>query len=236
MFESALKKLGVQLYDVLQEDVLAQFLKRLSFGAIEELYAAIGYGGITSIRAANRARDELLRLNRLKADKPAEPQPVKTRKPKRSESGVIVEGIDNCLVKFSRCCTPVPGDDIIGFVTKGYGVSVHRSDCTNVQALEKANDQRRWIDVYWAEQADEKYETDIVLTAKDRAQLVVDIMTALTTMKIPVTSINARRYKNGTDAINISVEVKDLDQLKAVTRKLNHIQGVEQVTRKSFDG
>lgn len=236
MFESALKKLGVQLYDVLQEDVLAQFLKRLSFGAIEELYAAIGYGGITSIRAANRARDELLRLNRLKADKHAEPQPVKTRKPKRSESGVIVEGIDNCLVKFSRCCTPVPGDDIIGFVTKGYGVSVHRSDCTNVQALEKANDQRRWIDVYWAEQADEKYETDIVLTAKDRAQLVVDIMTALTTMKIPVTSINARRYKNGTDAINISVEVKDLDQLKAVTRKLNHIQGVEQVTRKSFDG
>ena len=235
MFESALKKLGVQLADVLQEDVLSQYLKRMSFGSIEELYAAIGYGGITSMRAANRARDELLRLNRLKTDKPAEQQSVKARKPKRSESGVIVEGVDNCLVKFSRCCTPVPGDEIIGFVTKGYGVSIHRTDCTNVQSLERSNDQRRWINVYWADQVDERYETDIVLTAKDRAQLVVDIMTALTAMKIPVTSINARRYKNGNDAINISIEVKDLNQLKAVTRKLHLIQGVEQVTRKSFD-
>lgn len=187
------------------------------------------------MRAANRARDELLRLNRLKTDKPAEQQSVKARKPKRSESGVIVEGVDNCLVKFSRCCTPVPGDEIIGFVTKGYGVSIHRTDCTNVQSLERSNDQRRWINVYWADQVDERYETDIVLTAKDRAQLVVDIMTALTAMKIPVTSINARRYKNGNDAINISIEVKDLNQLKAVTRKLHLIQGVEQVTRKSFD-
>lgn len=235
MFESALKKLGVQLADVLQEDVLSQYLKRMSFGSIEELYAAIGYGGITSMRAANRARDELLRLNRLKTDKPAEQQSVKARKPKRSESGVIVEGVDNCLVKFSRCCTPVPGDEIIGFVTKGYGVSIHRTDCTNVQSLERSNDQRRWINVYWADQVDERYETDIVLTAKDRAQLVVDIMTALTAMKIPVTSINARRYKNGNDAINISIEVKDLNQLKAVTRKLHLIQGIEQVTRKSFD-
>ncbi|MGI6577264.1 MAG: RelA/SpoT family protein [Eubacteriales bacterium] len=236
MFESALKKLGVQLSDVIQDDVLSQYLKRLSFGSLEELYAAIGYGGITSLRAANRARDELLRLNRLKIEKPTELQSVKTRKPKRTESGVIVEGVDNCLVKFSRCCTPVPGDNIIGFVTKGYGVSIHRTDCTNVQALEKANDQRRWINVYWAEEANERYETNILLTAKDRAQLVVDIMTTLTTMKIPVTGLNARRFKDGNDAISISIEVKDLDQLKAVTRKLHHIQGVEQVTRKSFEG
>jgi len=235
MFESHLKKLGVQLADVLQEDVLQQYLKRMSFGSIDELYAAIGYGGITALRAANRARDELIRLNKLKTDKPAEP-PVKPKKPKRTESGVIVEGVENCLVKFSRCCTPIPGDDIIGFVTKGYGVSIHRKDCSNVQALNKAYDEGRWITVYWAEETNDKYETSIEISAKDRPDLVVDIMTALSSMKVSVSALNARRFVDGYDAISIAMDIKDLNQLKLVATKLNHLSGVVQVTRKSFDG
>lgn len=236
MFESHLKKIGVQLADILQEDVLQQYLKRMSFGTIDELYAAIGYGGITALRAANRARDELIRLNKLKTDNKLAEQPAKPKRPKRTESGVIVEGIENCLVKFSRCCTPIPGDDIIGFVTKGYGVSIHRKDCSNVLALGKTHDEGRWIKVYWAEETNDKYETSIEISAKDRPDLVVDIMTALSSMKVPVSAINARRFNDGYDAISIAMDIKDLDELKLVATKLNHLSGVVQVTRKSFDG
>lgn len=236
MFETALKKLGVQLSDVLQEEVLPHYLKRMSFGAIEELYAAIGYGGVTALRAANRARDELIRLNKLKGEKELVLQPTAPKRPRRTESGVIVEGIDNCLVKFAKCCSPVPGDNIIGFVTRGYGVSVHRTDCNNVRALEKTNDKRRWINVYWTEETNEKYETSLVLTALDREDLVVDIMTALSTVKVPVSGLSARRFSNGYDAINISIEVKSVEQLSDITKRLKNIRGVEQITRKSYDG
>jgi GTP pyrophosphokinase len=237
-FEAHLKKLGVPAADLMQEDVLPQFLKRVAFGSLDELYAAIGYGGITALRAANRARDELIRLNKLKGDRVAAEttQPAKPKKPKRTESGVIVEGVENCLVKFSRCCTPVPGDDIIGFVTKGYGVSIHRKDCANVEALGKAYDEGRWITVYWADETNDKYETSIEIAAKDRPDLVVDIMTLLSSLKITVSSLNARRFVDGYDAISIAMEVKDLNQLKTVSTKLNHLQNVVQVTRKSFEG
>jgi guanosine-3',5'-bis(diphosphate) 3'-pyrophosphohydrolase len=235
MFESHMKKLGIQVADVLQEDVQQQYLKRMGFGFMDDLYAAIGYGGITAIRAANRARDELIRLNRLKTEKQQDQQQAKPKRPKRTESGVIVEGVENCLVKFSRCCTPIPGDDIIGFVTKGYGVSIHRKDCPNVRALDKTHDKGRWIKVYWAEETNDRYETSIEISAKDRPDLVVDIMTALSSMKVPVSALNARRYVDGYDSISVAIDIKDLDQLKLVAAKLNHLSGVVQVTRKGFD-
>ena len=158
-----------------------------------------------------------------------------SRKGPKVESGVIIEGVENCLVKFSRCCTPIPGDDIIGFVTKGYGVSIHRKDCPNVRALDKTHDKGRWIKVYWAEETNDRYETSIEISAKDRPDLVVDIMTALSSMKVPVSALNARRYVDGYDSISVAIDIKDLDQLKLVAAKLNHLSGVVQVTRKGFD-
>lgn len=235
-FESHLKKLNISLADAMQEDVSSQYLKRMSFGNMDELYAAIGYGGITALRAANRAKDEMVRLNKISTNKDlSELIQAKPKKPRRSESGVIVEGVENCLIKFSRCCAPIPGDDIIGFVTKGFGVSVHRKDCVNVESLGKAHDEGRWIKVYWADETKDRYETGIEISAKDRSDLIVDIMTALSTMKIPVGSINARRFNDGYDAISIALDIRDLDQLKMVMTKINHIQGVVQVARKSID-
>ena len=146
-FESELKHLGLTVAQITAPDVLPSILKRVSFQTLDEMYAAIGYGGLTSQKAANRVRDELLHINRAAAmAKAAEEaaakaalaakaaqeakQPNMPRKVK-SEKGIVVEGLSNCLVKFSKCCAPVPGDEIVGFITRGYGVSVHRKDCPN---------------------------------------------------------------------------------------------------------
>lgn len=234
-FEAHLKKLGIQPAELMQEDVLPQYLKKMAFGSIDELFAAIGYGGITALRAANRARDELIRLNKINAKNGLESVPAKPKKPNRSESGVIVEGIENCLIKFSRCCSPIPGDEIVGFVTKGFGVSVHRKDCANVTSLGRAHDEGRWLHVFWADETKEKYETGIEISAKDRPDLVVDIMAALSALKIPIGAINARRFNDGYDAINMVLDVKDVDQLRVAMTKINHLHGVVQVTRKSIE-
>ena len=235
-FEEQLQKLNISP-SVLSGDVLEPVLRRVSFGSLEEMYAAIGYGGLTAMRAANRVRDELARQGKL-GDKTAPPIPAAEpkKRPRRTESGVVVEGVENCMVKFSRCCTPVPGDEIVGFVTRGYGVSVHRRDCQNVAALMGEHERGRWINVYWAEEPGEHFTTGLELSARDRNNLVVDVMNVLSVQHVVVTSMNARRLEDGFSAINLAIEVKDLAMLKLVMGKLNNIQGIIQVTRKSFDG
>lgn len=245
-FEEQLKKMGVDAA-LLTEDVLPQVLKRVSFGTLDELYAAIGYGGITAMRAANRVKDELKRMGKL-GEKPQQPTAIPivdavetpalpNKKPaKRTESGVVVEGVDNCLVKFSRCCTPVPGDDIIGFVTRGYGVSVHRKDCQNVKALASSNEQGRWINVSWAEEPKDRYVTGLEISARDRQNLVVDVMTALTSLKVTVMSVSAKILNDGYDAVSLVVEIADLQELKTIVANLSKIQGVVNVTRKGYEG
>jgi len=141
-FEAELKHCGISMKDVLSPEMLPVLLKRVSYGSLDDMYAAIGYGGFTAQKAVSRIQGELNRVAKLHqaekaAEELAEAKPAEPAKqpsaPKRvkSEQGIIVEGLDNCLVKFSKCCTPVPGDDIIGFITRGYGVSVHRCDCPN---------------------------------------------------------------------------------------------------------
>ena len=239
-FEEHMKRLEIDL-SLLSDNVLPQILKRMSFNSLDEMYAAIGYGGITVMRAVNRVRDELTRMGKL-GDKPAEQPAAGTpdtpalpnkKVTKRSENGVVVEGVDNCLVKFARCCTPVPGDDIIGFVTRGYGVSVHRKDCRNAESLSR--EAGRMVKVYWEQMPDERYVTGLELSARDRANLLVDVMTALTSLKVTVVSINARVLGDGYDAVNLVVQIADTNELKTIMTKLGNIQGVVQVTRKGYE-
>ena len=233
-FEEHIKKLGIHMSDI-TDDVLPSILKRVSFSSLDEMYAAIGYGGLTSIRAANRVRDELVRLGKIVEGKPQPPEPKMVKVPKRTESGVVVEGIANCLVKLSRCCSPVPGDKIVGFVTRGYGVSVHCADCQNVVALEKAHDSARWVNVFWAEKPKEHYVAGIEIIARERPNLVVEIMNILSAMHIGTSALNARRQGDGHDAVNITVEVKHIDELRMLIGKLDAISGVEAVSRKGYD-
>ena len=152
--------------------------------------------------------------------------------PRHSQSGIVVEGLDNCLVKFAKCCTPVPGDPVVGFITRGFGVSVHRSDCPNAHPdPKKPEEAGRWVKVDWVEGDLPGYTTSLEISAKDRDDLTLDVAMALSTAKVKVSALSARSMPDGHAAINIVVEVKDKAELEGVIHRLNNIQGVYLVAR-----
>ena len=251
-FESELKHSKLSLAAITTEDVLPHVLHKVRFNSLDEMYASIGYGGTTAAKAVSKIRDEMLRLGRLKAEKAAAagksledsvivpgsaqaaPAPGPSGKPRHSDSGIIVEGLGNCMVKFAKCCTPVPGDPVIGFITRGYGVSVHRKDCPNVALSQsKPEEADRWINIAWAEDSLPTYKTALELSAKDRSGLTLDLAMALSSAQVKVSSLSARSLPDGHAAVNLVVEVKDLKELNGVINKLNNIQGVYYVARSS---
>ncbi len=232
-FESELKHVGVPLSAVAGTELEAALLKKLPYSTIDDMYAAIGYGGFTAQKAVNRIHEEIMRLKRAQqAEKDAAAAEngdgEKARAPRRSKSeqGIVVEGLSNCLVKFSKCCTPVPGDKIVGFITRGYGVSVHRADCPNASPERRSEDAGRWIKVSWGEDVREAYSTSLDVYAKDRLNLVLDISAALSTTQIRVQGLNASVLPDGSALVKLSVFVSDSEQLSALMRKLNQISGV----------
>ena len=245
MFESELKRAGIQLAAITGEEVLPHLLKKVGSGTLDDLYAAIGYGGMTAQKAVNRIKDELLRLTRDKNEKAAaerlaaqaaSPQLSAPAKlipgAKRSESGIIVEGLDNCLVKFSKCCTPVPGDPVVGFITRGFGVSVHRQDCPNAHPDKRKPDEAgRWVKVSWGESEQTTYQTSLEISAKDRDALALDVTMALTAAKVRVSSFSARSLPDGYALVSIVLEVRDKNELTGLINKLGQISGVLQVNR-----
>ena len=153
---------------------------------------------------------------------------------KHSTSGVIVSGMTECMVKFAKCCTPVPGDEIVGFITRGYGVSVHRADCPNARnGRSRPEERARWIDVSWDAGSLNTYKTAIELIAKDRNGLAVDAATVLAGAKINTLSFNANSLPDGYAKINLVVEVKAQGEVTSLMNKLNQISGVYQVSRVS---
>lgn len=241
-FEAELKHCNISVKDVLDPENLPGLLKRVSFGSLDEMYAAIGYGGFTAQKAVSRMQGELNRILKLhQQDKAAvvpiegKPDEFRPAVPKRakSEQGIIVEGLNNCLVKFSKCCTPVPGDDIVGFITRGYGVSVHRADCPNASPERRsAPDQKgRWIKVSWGTDTNEKYPTSLELVCKDRNNLLLDISAALSSTNTWVSGIQSRSTEDEFAIFHLEISVRDEEQLKTVMNRLNQISGVLKVTR-----
>ena len=241
-FESELRHAGLTLSQVTPPDVLPSILKRVGFQSLDEMYAAIGYGGCTALKAVNRIRDELLQISRVAAaekaaQEAAAAKDVQEGKPpapqkSKSEKGLIVEGLSNCLVKFSKCCTPVPGDAIVGFITRGYGVSVHRKDCPNADPERRTPaDQGRWIKVTWSDDVYESYPTSLEVVCKDRDGLLVDISTAISAGKVSVTSLNSHTTTDGFAIFHLTISVTDASQLDHVMRKLHQISGVMKVSR-----
>ena len=240
-FESELKRTGVSLKELLADENVPNVLKKLSFNSVDDMYAAIGYGGVTALKVIGRLREDIQRiLHQHQADRQAEvpvagqPEVMRPAVPQRSkgEHGIIVEGLSNCLVKFSKCCSPVPGDNIVGFITRGYGVSVHRADCPNVlRSRDNPAEAGRWIRVSWADKTSETYHTMLQIVAKDRISLIVDVSTVLSATKTRVLSLNARSTPDGFGLLDLGIEVSDRDQLKTVMNRLEQIQGVMKVTR-----
>ena len=247
MFESELKRTGIPLATVTSEEMLPVLLKKVGAATLDDLYASIGYGGMTAQKAVNRIREEVLRLTRDKnKEAAAERLAAQSSSPqlsapaklipgaRRSESGIIVEGLDNCLVKFAKCCTPVPGDPVVGFITRGFGVSVHRADCPNADpARRKPEEAGRWVRVAWGESEQTAYETSLEISAKDRDGLALDVTMALTAAKVKVHNFSARSLPDGYAMVYVLLEVRDRNELTALINKLGQISGVYQVKRAS---
>ena len=241
-FESELTRTGVTLKELTNEENLPGVLKKLAYNTLDDMYAAIGYGGVTSLKLIGRLREEIQKiLKQHQADRQAE-VPVEAGKPEATrpavptraggEQGIVVEGLDNCLVKFSKCCTPVPGDEIVGCITRGYGVSVHRRDCPNAAPERRRPEEAgRWIKVSWGTNTRESYRTALQVVAKDRLSLIMDVSTALAAIKTRVSSLNARSTPDGFTLITMDVDVSDREQLRGVIRRLEQISGVMRVTR-----
>ena len=240
-FEAELKHCGIAMKDVMDPELLTNVLRRTSYGTLEELYAAIGYGGFTAQKAVSRIQGELGRIaaKHHQEEKAAELLEEKSEAPKptqrkvRSEQGIIVEGLDNCLVKFSKCCTPVPGDEIVGFITRGYGVSVHRSDCPNASEERRKlpGQEGRWIRVSWGSDTLDSYPTSLELVCKDRNNLILDISTVLSTTNTRVSAIQSRTGADQFANIHLEISIRDQQQLRDVMNRLHQISGVLEVTR-----
>jgi len=247
-FEAELKHAGLTLAAITASpDVLDSLLKRMRFGALDELYAAIGYGGMSAQKAAGRIKEELTRLGRLERQKeeletlqsssreaifPASSKAAPIPKPRHRESGIIVEGLDNCMVKFAKCCTPVPGDPVVGFITRGYGVSIHRQDCPNAHpARRKPEEEGRWVNVTWASTGAAVYHTCLDISAKDRDGLALDIAMVLSAQKVKVNNLSARSQPDGYAVVLLELSVKDNGELSSVINKLSQIPGVFLIRR-----
>ena len=236
MFEAEAKRHGLAMSDVTDPEVLPHILKRMAVTELDDVFASIGYGGMTASHAVGRIRDEIIRRRTPVRKTELEKIQEKAERRQNQENlhrgkavhGVLVEGLDNCLIKFSRCCTPVPGDPIVGFITRGLGVSIHRSDCMNYKRDE---DTGRWIEVSWAPQITETYTAELRLISDERSGFVMDIATILNSLNAKVRTLNARDTGHGTSTATVILDVKDLEELQTIIGKLQTIRGLREITR-----
>ncbi len=232
MIDKELKRIGVSQSDFIKPEWANLLMKRYGFRSFDDLYAAVGYGGITVNKVMSRLKEEYRLAHKDDADALIPQTGVKKRS--SSSNGIIVEGIDNCLVRLSRCCNPVPGDEIVGYVTRGRGVSVHRADCPNIRAEKKKEDApERLINVFWESQYSGKsaYLTELQISAYDRRGLLAEITALLYDMKILIASVHTRTNKEQIATLNIAIEVNSKEQLDMVVKKLSRLGGVFEVIR-----
>lgn len=213
------------------KEFLSDIARRQHLESVEELYAAVGYGGVVLARILPNIKENYNRLSKQNRVVITTTQ-VSPRRSSKASEGVVVEGIDNCLIKFSKCCAPLPGDDIIGFITRGHGVSIHKRDCINVpKNIEEVAEPARWITSYWADNRPTTFLASIQLSAIDREGLILDISQTLVNMRVSLHSINARPTKNGNSATLITVSTEGVEHLKNIISRLEKIHGVFSVER-----
>ena len=231
LLEKDFKKMGVPMSFLDGDKTLKSFLKKYTFNSLNDFYASLGYGGATAHKLVTRLKDEYKKT--VSATNVPAPFEFVTRKlGGTNTSGVVVAGLDNCLIRFSKCCNPVPGDDIVGYVTRGRGVAVHRTDCINIMNTSEADEMERFIQVNWIETAEINYQALVSVTAADREALLADITMAIKDLHLPVRGLNARTAKDELAIIDITLEIKGVDQLAEAIRKLQNVDGVIAVVRR----
>lgn len=232
MIEKELKKQGYTHAQLFKTEWLEALLKRYNMNTLDDLYNVIGFGEMSAQKVVSRLRDEYLKTVTDKeelAKQEAKKESKKEEPIRYSENGIIVKGIENCLVRLARCCNPVPGDSIVGYVTRGRGVSVHRSDCPNVVTL--AEMESRLIDVRWADKGKNSYVAEIEITAVDRSKLLLEIANIIAEAQLNMKAINARATKDYYDVIDIMIEISDRNQLEKLIKRLKSVENVLSVSR-----
>ncbi|MBQ3215714.1 MAG: bifunctional (p)ppGpp synthetase/guanosine-3',5'-bis(diphosphate) 3'-pyrophosphohydrolase [Oscillospiraceae bacterium] len=231
-FESEMKRVGLPLPITVDPEIGPQLLKKLSFASWEDMYAAIGYGGLTAAKAVGRIRDDINKALKVQQNEKLmnplrmTPDSEAVKRNRHAVNGVVVEDIDSCMIKFAKCCTPVPGDGIVGFITKGYGVSVHRMDCPNAQNREEPHQAARWVRVHWAAQAEQPFDTTLELDCITRDGLLLDVATVMTTSHVRVKELNGKDLPGGKSMFTVRFEVKNVSELEAIRNKLLNIRDV----------
>lgn len=234
ILEKELKKALIPLSFLADSVLMAPLLKKYGFRNEEDMYSALGYGGINAGKFTTRFKDECRKKIPAAEDSSVidnEFLVKKTSKP--NTSGVVVEGIDNCLIRMSHCCSPVPGDDIVGFVTRGRGVAIHRSNCINVNPANMTDEEKnRFVRVHWADEIAGDFQINLAVTANDRASLLTDVAMVLGEFKIYLHNLNARKLKNDIAIIDMTMQINNMQQLEKVVLALKKVEGVISVVRR----
>ncbi|MBO5147221.1 MAG: bifunctional (p)ppGpp synthetase/guanosine-3',5'-bis(diphosphate) 3'-pyrophosphohydrolase [Clostridia bacterium] len=232
--ERELKKQGYKYEQLIKNEWIDPILKKYKFSSYEDLLNVIGFGEISAQKIINILKEEYIKsISGSKEEEIlAKIEGNKNKKEKQkhmSDHGIIVKGIDNCLIRLSRCCNPVPGDSIVGYVTKGRGVSVHRTDCPNIVAMSESED--RVIDVRWAGESKNTYIVDISIQAVDNSILLLQIAKLIAEMKLPMKAINARTTRDNYELIDLTIEITDRSELDRLVKKINGLENVLDVSR-----
>lgn len=233
--EREFKRHRINLSEEEYTDFLSDDFKRHNCESLEDFYASIGYGGTLLSKIIPRLKDKYLKL--YVSDDVEQPVSVVQPKPSSKKNSIILDKIDDCVVKFAQCCNPLPGDDIVGFITRGHGISVHTSKCTNYRAVLNRNNPEeleRWCDIQWSEHSDTQLQTSIEVTATDRVGLVFDITAILTENRIPIVHSSSRNLKNGNALFEATITIAGTEQLKNLFDRLRKIKGVISVDRASI--
>ena len=204
---------------------MLEVARKQRMNTVEEMYAAIGYGGLQMSRLILRIKEEYNRMMKEQDPKVVFQIPVKKQK---NPDGVVVEGLDNCLVKFAKCCNPLPGDRIIGFITRGYGVSIHKQDCVNVRA---AGEDPRWVQAHWDNSVKESFKSTLEISAMDRTGLFTDVSALLGDMRIPIYAISARQTSDGRATMTATIGINNIEHLNSVIQRLRKVRDVISVVR-----
>ena len=233
LIEKEIKRLGLSYEKLFKTDYINAMLNRYKYKDLDEMYAAIGFGANSATKVIARMLIEYRKDNKEEEIEKKLEELSKSRsekKTKPSSNGIVVKGIDNCLVKLSKCCNPLPGDEIIGYITKGRGVSVHRKDCVNVKDLLK--EENRIIDVAWVDEKKASYNVDIEVYANDRNGLLADVIKNVTSTKVNIVGVNARAGKDRIAIIDLTIETKNLEELNTIIKAIRKVDSVYEVKRK----
>lgn len=224
-------------------EILTSVCRRIGMQEVDDLYNAIGYGGLAVSKVSAKMRDEYERVVKVDEEqKPLEPEDVVSRTPKKySNDGIIVDGQEGCEVKFAKCCNPLPGDNVIGFITKGYGISIHKRDCPNViNGMKHKDNFSRWVRAEWNDtevfsRRGKLFEAVIQIYAENSISLIADISMALANMRVSINQLSTKVCSDQNVLINISIGCKDVDHYKSIVSRLRSVEGVTSIVR-GFNG